>query len=680
MAGNKFPKPTSPGEGIRHTFDEPIALGSEGVPYGFVPTADGVGGAEWKPGGGGGAFFTVQDKDVTDPSTLTPSTGQSWIVAAGAVGAWSGQDENIATWNGASWNFTVPTSGKIAYVVDESEEYIYDGANWVLYETTITHNDTKDRNVADCHPASSITNDSGVAGAEVKAALDTLDSVKADKVASSITYPSLTFNGVHYDSLCCAMSYGGNDYHYVEVGGIWYAKHCGFADLAGDFVNIGAPSAVAFTEPQTVFDTGDLDVDGTSDIDALLLLQADGIHRGTVLCDTDNTAGLVAVLPTMGITIDLVIASVFTANGAGIDYTFNLAAITGAGATLWGGDGADGERTVGPTAGNLAGLDGSGNLTDSGSKAADFEPADPAIMKEGEDVSLLNNDADYQSGAQVDGKITTHKSDADAHHSELHSIASHNDTTATGAELETLTDGSNADALHTHAASGLTNDSTVPGASIKDALESLSSGAHQGDSGTEAFVAEWEKAVIFTTPFTSAPDVVAVSSENVNVFVTDVTAAGCKLKTSAVITGDVSWIATTVGAAVLSYNRTMQFAYSKDKAQPYIEGDSDSWQAIGEIIFSGSSYIGIPAKVTVIISNKDVGKGCDWQILDLTNASNVIASGGNNNIGPNPILDNDNAPANISAAAAIWELQIKRNPTGGSDGPRISALEVAFDA
>ncbi len=40
---------------------------------------------------------------------------------------------------------------------------------------------------------------------------------------------------------------------------------------------------------------------------------------------------------------------------------------------------------------------------------------------------------------------------ADDHHAEVHTIASH-DTTATGAELETLTDGSNADGLHGHAA------------------------------------------------------------------------------------------------------------------------------------------------------------------------------------------------------------------------------------
>jgi hypothetical protein len=46
-------------------------------------------------------------------------------------------------------------------------------------------------------------------------------------------------------------------------------------------------------------------------------------------------------------------------------------------------------------------------------------------------------------------------------HAESHTVASHNDTTATGAELETLTDGSNADVLHDHdhgAISGLADD------------------------------------------------------------------------------------------------------------------------------------------------------------------------------------------------------------------------------
>lgn len=47
---------------------------------------------------------------------------------------------------------------------------------------------------------------------------------------------------------------------------------------------------------------------------------------------------------------------------------------------------------------------------------------------------------------------------ADAHHPQSHTAASHSDQGATGAELETLTDGSNADALHSHAAGGGTAD------------------------------------------------------------------------------------------------------------------------------------------------------------------------------------------------------------------------------
>jgi hypothetical protein len=83
----------------------------------------------------------------------------------------------------------------------------------------------------------------------------------------------------------------------------------------------------------------------------------------------------------------------------------------------------------------------------------------------------------------------------DDHHNEAHTVASHSDTTATGAELDNLTDGSNADALHSHAAGSVAsvfgrsgavvaalsdyddaqvdNTSTVTGATVKDALDTL---------------------------------------------------------------------------------------------------------------------------------------------------------------------------------------------------------------
>jgi len=40
-----------------------------------------------------------------------PSTGQSWIVAAGAAGAWAGFETTIATWTEGGWRFTAPAAG-----------------------------------------------------------------------------------------------------------------------------------------------------------------------------------------------------------------------------------------------------------------------------------------------------------------------------------------------------------------------------------------------------------------------------------------------------------------------------------------------------------------------------------------------------------------------------------------
>jgi len=87
-----------------------------------------------------------------------------------------------------------------------------------------------------------------------------------------------------------------------------------------------------------------------------------------------------------------------------------------------------------------------------------------------DDMFLPNNSGDHQKSIKrntptgtkdlvnkeyVDGQFpVTHASTTgqttDDHHAESHSIASHSDTTATGAEMETLTDDSMADTLHRH--------------------------------------------------------------------------------------------------------------------------------------------------------------------------------------------------------------------------------------
>jgi len=49
----------------------------------------------------------------------SPSDPGSWIVAAGATGAWSGRVGQIAVFDGGGWSFVGPRDGCLAYVIDE---------------------------------------------------------------------------------------------------------------------------------------------------------------------------------------------------------------------------------------------------------------------------------------------------------------------------------------------------------------------------------------------------------------------------------------------------------------------------------------------------------------------------------------------------------------------------------
>lgn len=78
----------------------------------------------------------VLDKDLTAPPG-SPTAGATYIVAAGATGAWAGQDGKLAIWEVGddlvtpAWFFVTPKSGWRTYVVDEDERYQY-GTSWTL--------------------------------------------------------------------------------------------------------------------------------------------------------------------------------------------------------------------------------------------------------------------------------------------------------------------------------------------------------------------------------------------------------------------------------------------------------------------------------------------------------------------------------------------------------------------
>ena len=71
----------------------------------------------------------VIDKDLTAPPG-SPATGDVYIPATGATGAWAGKDNQIA-WYDASWRFLVPKEGLTLWVKDEDKLYSYSGIAWV---------------------------------------------------------------------------------------------------------------------------------------------------------------------------------------------------------------------------------------------------------------------------------------------------------------------------------------------------------------------------------------------------------------------------------------------------------------------------------------------------------------------------------------------------------------------
>lgn len=71
----------------------------------------------------------VESADVATPPA-TPTVGQCWIVAAGAGGAWTGQEGCIASWSEGGWRFVAPRAGLSMDVADRGHALFHDGSLW----------------------------------------------------------------------------------------------------------------------------------------------------------------------------------------------------------------------------------------------------------------------------------------------------------------------------------------------------------------------------------------------------------------------------------------------------------------------------------------------------------------------------------------------------------------------
>lgn len=60
---------------------------------------------------------SVEAPPLATPPT-EPEEGQCWIVAAGATGAWSGREDELACWTAGGWRFVAPPPGMLAWSAD----------------------------------------------------------------------------------------------------------------------------------------------------------------------------------------------------------------------------------------------------------------------------------------------------------------------------------------------------------------------------------------------------------------------------------------------------------------------------------------------------------------------------------------------------------------------------------
>lgn len=73
---------------------------------------------------------TVEDRDVTNPTALTPSDGEVWYINGTGAGDWTGHDNELAIYS-AGWIFVSIREGMTMYVKDENVHLVYNGSSWV---------------------------------------------------------------------------------------------------------------------------------------------------------------------------------------------------------------------------------------------------------------------------------------------------------------------------------------------------------------------------------------------------------------------------------------------------------------------------------------------------------------------------------------------------------------------
>ena len=68
--------------------------------------------------------------EILDPTALTPSKGDRYLINGTGSGAWTGHDNDIAWFDGAEWLFDSPSEGWRCFIQDVDRLFWFDGTIW----------------------------------------------------------------------------------------------------------------------------------------------------------------------------------------------------------------------------------------------------------------------------------------------------------------------------------------------------------------------------------------------------------------------------------------------------------------------------------------------------------------------------------------------------------------------
>ncbi|QSR34754.1 hypothetical protein CFI10_07050 [Marinobacterium iners] len=83
------------------------------------------------------ALIQLTVLSATSSVPASPTSGDRYIVPAGATGAWAGQDGKIARYNVDTWEFFTASAGWVAQVLNTGHRLRFSGSAWAAPEEVV---------------------------------------------------------------------------------------------------------------------------------------------------------------------------------------------------------------------------------------------------------------------------------------------------------------------------------------------------------------------------------------------------------------------------------------------------------------------------------------------------------------------------------------------------------------